>query len=366
MRPTVAIGLRVIRQLTRDRRTIGMILIVPLIITLIFGYALQGETQHNPIIVVDESMDTPLKAKFVEELRSDGRVDIKDESDDLNASWDRLKAREVSALVVLPSHMTVGLNGSNVDIVLRIYADEAEPSVRGSVVAAVSAAMGRTVQASDLPVRLSVEALPVWGTEMLSGLDVSLPGVIGFIIMFLVLLLSLLLFVREGLEGTKIRFYAAPINRWQIMSGYVLGMTFFAVLISMVVLVVSIVVFGATVRGDILLVIGFVILFSVGTIMLAIFLSRLARNEFQAVQLAPMIAIPSIALSGFLIPVQTLPLELQYVAGFIPLTYAIDGLKTIMLRGGGLDDIWLDLMALIVYATVAFLGAVLSSKETVA
>lgn len=366
MRPTVAIALRVIRQLTRDRRTIGMILIVPLIITLIFGYALQGETQHNPIIVVDQGMSTPLKAKFVEELRADERVEIVEESTDFNASWDRIESREVSALVVLPSQIAVGPNSSDVNIVLRIFADEAEPLVRTSVMAAVSTALGRTVQESDLPVRLSVEALPVWGTEMLSGLDVSLPGVIGFIIMFLVLLLSLLLFVREGLEGTKMRFYAAPINRWQIMSGYVLGMTFFAVLISMVVLAVSIVVFGATVRGDLLLVVGFVILFSVGTIMLAIFLSRLARNEFQAVQLAPMIAIPSIALSGFLMPVQTLPVELQYVAGFIPLTYAIDGLKTIMLRGGGLDDIWLDLIALIVYAVVAFLGAVLSSKETVA
>jgi ABC-2 type transport system permease protein len=113
-------------------------------------------------------------------------------------------------------------------------------------------------------------------------------------------------------------------------------------------------------------VIGFVILFSIGTIMLAILLSRLARNEFQAVQLAPMIAIPSIALSGFLVPIQTLPVELQYIAGFIPLTYAIDGLKTIMLRGGGLEDITLDLVALVVYVVLAFTGAVLSSRETVA
>lgn len=366
MRPAVAIGLRVIRQLTRDRRTIGMILIVPLVITLLFGYALQGETQHNPIIIVSEGAETPLKNKFVGELRADEKVNVVDVSADMNASWERVRAREVSGLVVIPSELAADTPNTSLKITFKVYADEAEPSVRNSVLAAVSGAMGRTVQESGLPVQLSVESLPVWGEGVLSGLDVSLPGVIGFIIMFLVLLLSVLLLVREDLEGTKVRFYAAPINRWQMMSGYVLGMTFFAVLISLVVLTVSIVVFGATVRGDLLLVIGFVILFSIGTIMLAILLSRLARNEFQAVQLAPMIAIPSIALSGFLVPIQTLPVELQYIAGFIPLTYAIDGLKTIMLRGGGLGDITLDLLALVVYVVLAFTGAVLSSKETVA
>ncbi len=366
MRPALAIGLRVIRQLTRDRRTIGMILIVPLVITLLFGYALQGETQHNPVIVVNEGAETPLKSKFVEELRADDKVDVVDVSGDMNASWDRIRAREVSALVVLPSELSTDVPSPPFNITLLVYADEAEPSVRASVMAAVSAALGRTVQDSALPVQLSVETRPVWGEGKLSGLDVSLPGVIGFIIMFLVLLLSVLLLVREDLEGAKVRFYAAPINRWQMMSGYVLGMTFFGVLISLVVLTVSIVVFGATVRGDILLVIGFVILFSMGTIMLAILLSRLARNEFQAVQLAPMIAIPSIALSGFLVPIQTLPVELQYIAAFIPLTYAIDGLKTIMLRGGGFGDITLDFAALVIYVVLAFAGAVLSSKETVA
>ncbi len=366
MRPAIAIGLRVIRQLTRDRRTIGMIIMVPLIITLLFGYALQGETQHNPVIVVGERLDAPLQARFVEELRADQRVDVIATSEDLNTSWGRLVDREVSALVVLPSQLSTDPNGSALDATIEVYADEAEPTVRSSVVAAVSAAVSRTAQGTGLPVQLSVDVLPVWGAGELSGLDVSLPGVIGFIIMFLVLLLSVLLLVREDLEGTKVRFYAAPINRWQIMSGYVLGMTFFAILISLTVLTVSIVVFGATVRGDLLLVMGFVILFSIGTIMLAILLSRLARNEFQAVQLAPMIAIPSIALSGFLVPIQTLPVELQYVAGFIPLTYAIDGLKTIMLRGGGVGDISWDLIALVTYVVLAFLGAVLSSRETVA
>jgi ABC-2 type transport system permease protein len=366
MRASVAIGLRVIRQLTRDRRTIAMILVVPLIITLLFGFALQGETHHNPIIVVNEGPETPLKTAFIAELGTDDRTEIKEVSSDLNASWDKLKAREVSALVVLPSQLGTGSDSTELNITIQVFADEAEPSVRASVLAAVNGAMASIMRDSNIPVKVSVVSEPVWGTGELSGLDVSLPGVIGFIIMFLVLLLSLLLLVREDLEGTKFRFYAAPVNRWQIMSGYVLGMTFFAVLISLVVLLVSIVVFGAAVRGSLLVVIGFVILFAIGTIMLAILLSRLARNEFQAVQLAPMIAIPSIALSGFLVPVQTLPTELQVVAQFIPLTYAIDGLKTVMLRGGGVGDITVDLVALLIYMIVAFVGAVLSSKETVA
>jgi ABC-2 type transport system permease protein len=79
-----------------------------------------------------------------------------------------------------------------------------------------------------------------------------------------------------------------------------------------------------------------------------------------------MIALPSMALSGFIVPVATLPGWLQVVSNFIPLTYAIDALRTVMLRGGGVGDISMDLIALVIFALLAFVGAALVSKETVA
>lgn len=326
---------------------------------------MQGETYHNPVIIVDQS-DSPPSHVLIKELKNDQRVDVREVSSDFDASWENLRSREVSALILIPPALGPAAGNGVLDITLTVYADEAEPAVRASVMTAVNAALGRALQSSGAPVQVTVESKPVWGAEELSGLDISLTAVIGFVIMFLVLLMSLLLLVRESMEGTKARFYAAPVNRRQIIGGYVMGMTFFALLIFTVVLFMSIVIFGAAVRGSLLPVIGLVVLFSIGTIMLAILLSRLARNEFQTVRPAPMIALPSLALSGFLVPVQTLPVELQAIAKFIPLTYAIDGLKTIMVRGGGVGDIMMDVAALVIFTVVVFVGAVLVTKETVA
>ena len=142
-----------------------------------------------------------------------------------------------------------------------------------------------------------------------------------------------------------------------------MGMTFFAILITVVVLTVSILVFGATIRESIFLILAYMFLFALGTVMLGLFLAHVARNEFQAVQLAVVVAIPSIALSGFMVPVDSLPDFLAILSPLIPLSYAVEGLKTLMLRGS--TEISVQVLALLIYTTLAFLGAVFASRETV-
>lgn len=370
-----AIAIRIFRQLTNDRRTIGMIIIVPIIITVIFGYAFTGETYNNPIIIVnlDESafLSESLGDRIVEKLKNDDRVRIVDELNDYTLAKEFVLNRTVTGIIFLPRNLSNSLNPMlNISVTIEIFYDEAEPAIGGSILGALSEAFADSSndirEETGLSSLTTIQRVFAWGNEEIRGLDVTLPGIIGYISLFLIILLTVLLSVREDLEGTKARFFSAPINRWQVMLGYLIGMTIFGILISAVVLLVSLFVFNAEVRGDLVLVFGFVLYFAMGSVMLALFLARVARNEFQAVQMAVIVAIPSIALSGFMVPINTLPDWLGIFSNLIPLTYAVSGLKSLMLRGLGLEDIAIELLALTIYMIIAFLGAVFASRETVA
>ena len=370
-----AIAIRIFRQLTNDRRTIGMIIIVPIIITVIFGYAFTGETYNNPIIIVnlDEStfLTRSLGDRVVEKLENDDRVKIFDKLNNYTLAKEFVLNRTVTGIIFLPQNLSNSLNPMlNISVTIEIFYDEAEPAIGGSILGALSEAFAESSndirEETGLSSLTTIQRVFAWGSEEIKGLDVTLPGIIGYISLFLIILLTVLLSVREDLEGTKARFFSAPINRWQVMLGYLIGMTIFGVLISAIVLLVSLLVFNAEVRGDLVLVFGFALYFAMGSVMLALFLARVARNEFQAVQMAVIVAIPSIALSGFMVPINTLPSWLRIFSNLIPLTYAVSGLKSLMLRGLGLEDIAVELLALTIYIILAFLGAVFASRETVA
>ena len=295
MRAPIAIAMRIVRQLTRDRRTVGMILVVPIIIILLFGYALQGESQNNPVIIVNLDKvplgNVSIGDRMVEHMKMDVRIDVREVTDNFTYAKEKVHDRTVRAAILIPENTSRPLLHLGTPSVIVVAVDEAEPSISSSIIAATNQALQTALGESGVIVPINVQTQFTWGTEAPRGLDVSLPPVIGFVIMFLVLLLSLLLLVREDTEGTKARFYAAPITRWQILGGYALGMTLFALVISAVVMVISLVVFGVTIRGPLWLIAFLIFLFAVGVVMLAVLLSRLARNEFQAVQLAPMIAL---------------------------------------------------------------------------
>ncbi len=377
MKPPIAIAIRIIRQLSRDKRTIGMLVMVPIVITLLFGFALQGETVNNPIAIVnlDTSVDGLPQVQAIGtltaiNLRQDERVVIKKEYSQWEPAKQAVLDLKVRAAILLPANLSeVLIRGENSTSII-VFLDDTEPSVVSSIMAALNEALNKAIETLGAKFPIKVERQLAWGDKPLKGLDVSLPGVMGYVIMFLVLLLSLLLLVREDIEGTKARFYAAPVTKREIMAGYVLGMTFFAFLIVGSVFAISILIFDIVIRGNFLiqlaLAFGFLTLFAFGTIMLALLLSKLARNEFQAVQMAPLIALPSMAVSGFLVPIETLPDYMQPFAWIIPLTYAIEGLKSILSRGLGIDAIMNQIIALSVYSVISFIGAMLATRETVA
>ena len=370
-RRSAAVAGRVLAQIRRDRRTLAMLFAIPAIIMLIFGFALGGQVSNVPILV--DNQDTGYSATFgtsgvslhvgsqiLASLQTDSAVSVTTGS--YGAGKADVDSGTYFAAIQIPSNFSqtvfMRAQGRNVTPSIEIYIDGTKPSIDAGVLGALQGA----VQNSSSIKGFSLVQEYAYGGMKFSGLDVSLPSVTAFVLTFLVLLISLLTVSRETTSGTLPRLYTTPLTAIERLLGYVLSLLVVGIMMVVVVLVVGIGLFGAVVRGDLLLLFAAATLYALSQVLLAVFLSNFAKNEFQAVQMAPLVALPSMALSGMLVPIYSLPGWIQPVAKLIPMYYANQLFEGIMLKGYGIGSTAFDFLVVTVIAAI-FLALALSTVK---
>ncbi len=242
-----------------------------------------------------------------------------------------------------------------------LYIDGTEPVNQASVLVALQNAL----QSSFGGGGVELEEDFAFGNVEYSGLDVSIPMVIAFVLTFLVLLISLIIITRESTSGVLTRLYTTPLSAIERLLGYSVALLVLGIVMVGVILGIGIGVFGAVVQGNFVLLFSAAVLYAVAHIFLAVFLSNFAKNELQAVQMAPLIALPSMALSGMLIPINTFPDWVQTIAKFVPMYYGNKIFEGIMLKGYGLDNLATE-FAIIGGVALLFFGlAVATVKDRI-
>jgi ABC-2 type transport system permease protein len=370
---------RVLRQLVRDKRTFGMILIMPILIMIIFGYALSGEVNNVPIIVINEdqafnfifsptpSLNLTLTMNAGQNITDALDLDKRVAIDTSHTSWDDsiqlVEDGEFSAVILIPrdfsENIVSKLENPLFDVSLSIYLDGTKPTIKGSVMAALQEALQDSLgeQAVELDTTLA------FGNAEFSGLDTAVPAVMALVLTFLVLLISLVTIIREQLYGTLSRIYSTPLTKTERLLGFVLALTMVGMLMVLSVITIGTLGFGAEVSGNFVVLLLSAFLYAIVHVFLAVFLSNFAENELQAIQFAPLIAFPSMALSGMLVPTNSLPGAAESISNFVPMTYGIKIFEGIMLKGFGIEQLWLDYLILTIFAFVAFALASLTIKD---
>ena len=193
----------------------------------------------------------------------------------------------------------------------------------------------------------------IYGTGEASFFNTFSPALVGFVVFFLVFILTGISFLRERIGGTLERLLATPVRRLEIVLGYSLGFTIFATLqVAMVLLFLlgSIHIdlpdplpdinlgLGVPIAGSPLLAFVITLLLALCAVNLGIFLSTFARTEFQILQFIPLVIVPQALLSGIIWPVESLPGILEPIARVMPMTYGIEGLREVLIKGSGLSD----------------------------
>jgi ABC-2 type transport system permease protein len=199
----------------------------------------------------------------------------------------------------------------------------------------------------------------VYGSEDTRFIDSFAPGVVALAVMMVTTILSVIMVVRERGGGILERLFSTSLRPVEFVLGLALALAVIALAQSTVVLGAALLLFQVKVVGNIALAFALLLLFAVGNQGLGIMMSSAAKNELQAIQFVPLVLFPSLLLTGVFFPLEAIPGALRPLSYFVPLTYAADGLRSVMLRGWGLGDfqVALDVLVLVVYDILTLLGA---------
>lgn len=338
------VALRVVRQLKRDRRTIGLIAFAPIVLMVLFGYALSGEMSGVALGLVDEGGHPALRS-HLEGIEDFEILRLGSESDaELLISQGRLNG----AVVLQPEEVRVLLDASSLQISQAILA---------------AAQSGAQEEAASLQKPGVVITRYLFGYD-LEMMDTVGPAILGLVVFFFTFINAAISFIRERSQGTLEKFMVSPLSRVEIVLGYVLGFSLFTLLQSTTTLLVVTFGFKVPMRGNPLTALAVVLLLGAGALVLGSFLSNFARSEFQVVQFIPLIITPQIVLCGVWWPMQSIPEFIRPISYMLPLTYAGDALREVMLKGSSLTEILFpDLLALTVFFLVFFAAATLMLKR---
>jgi len=353
---------------------------------LIFGYTFGGDVKGIAIEIVNNDAGLPsivlplLPEKFALAENITQNIDETILTFHLDSNNEHARQRvdegNVWAAVLFPENFTQNFLKAIVQHEaislpkIEVYLDGSNPTIAAAVIKEITIAVQITLQKLSATLNLTETRLPVaiepvyaYGGGDTKFIDYFAPGVVSFSIMMVTTMITIILFVNERRTGTLQRLLVSPASESEIVVGYALAFAVIGVMQSIVVLVAAILLFDITIVGSILLALLVILLLAFGHQGLGILLSAGAKNELQAIQFIPLILFPSILLAGLFWPIESIPSYLQPLSYIIPLRYGIDAERSIMLRGWGIGEIWVDVIILVFFALITLSASVLLLKR---
>ena len=343
-----------LRQLARDKLTFGMIVGIPTLQLLLFGFAINMDIRHLPAALMDEA-DTWRSRELVAELASSQvlefthRVSTPQDIDDL------LRTGKVEAAVVIPADFENRLETGD-RAVWQVLVDGADQSVQAAarqLAAFPLASLRGSARSADVR---PVEIVNFYNPERRAQIN-TVPGLIGVILTMTMTIFTGMAIVRERERGNMEMLIATPLSPLELTVGKVMPYVFIGLVQVSLILLLGWFVFQVPVRGALLDVYLAASIYIIATLCLGILISTLARTQFQAMQMAFFLFLPQILLSGFMFPYDGMPRVAQWIAEIFPLTHFLRLIRGVMLRGASLGELWQEMAALAVLIVVILAAA---------
>ena len=361
---------RVVAEIRRDHPSLALLFIAPIVITGLLTFIVResGTPEVTAIVVTEATGPAAAVGDALVAAMADAGITVT-EAPDQAAARAAIEAKAATVAIVVPADLVP--DGELVAITLGLDPGGEAQALRAVGDAVLGAVAGATAVA--LP---EVRHETVYGTPSDDPMVAFAPAIVAFFLYFFVYLLTGVSFLRERTGGTLERLMVTPVTRGEVVGGYLLGFGLFATIQVAVLLTWSLgtihvpaigplpafaVGLGIPVAGSPLLAFLVVVLLGLGAVSLGIFLSTFARTELQVIQFIPIVLVPQFLLSGVLFPVTSLPEVLQPLVALMPLSYSVDALRQVFIRGAGLD-VWEVQRDLLVLGGIALLFAFVASR----
>jgi ABC-2 type transport system permease protein len=350
MRSIAAVGVKELRQISRDRRTLMILLFVPAFFLLLFGYALNFDIRNVSLAVHDQDR-TAKSRELVSAFVNSGYFRLVGYVESTRAIDRLVDQRLARAIITIPAGFERDIARKHaVDVQVIVDGDDANTAAT-----VVGYAQGLIAEfgAARMPPSLTVESR-IWYNPQLRSTLFLVPGLIAYISMLMAVVPTALSIVREKERGTMEQVRMAPIRPLP----YIIGKTIPYLVISFVsalsVVFAAMALFDLPMRGSWLLLCASIGLFLISAQAMGLLISTLAHTQQVAFQISLLASLlPTMILSGFIFPISSMPAAVQAVTHLVPARYFLVALRSIVLKGAGLGAFWQELMALAIFATVA-------------
>ncbi|MGV8930966.1 MAG: ABC transporter permease [Luteimonas sp.] len=358
-RRLIAVMVKELRQMSRDRITLGMIIVIPVMQLVLFGYAINTNLRSLQAGIADQARTAGSRA-LVMDIIATGVVVPAAAVDTPQQLMAQLRRGQISVGIVIPADFE--RRRSDGREVAQILVDSSDNAVQGA--AAQLAQMpvhGYTAEASRNPVR-PISVVSFYNPERRSAVSI-VPGLIGVILTMTMVLFTGVAIVRERERGNMELLIATPLTSAELMIGKVAPYVVIGLIQTTVVLALGVWMFHVPINGTLLDVYIAAALLILANLTLGLLISTRAQSQFQAMQMTFFVFLPSILLSGFMFPFAGMPRVVQWLAELLPLTHFMRLIRGVMLRGAGVFELWPDLLALLAFTMVMMTLAILRFRK---
>lgn len=357
-------------QMRRDRLTFAMMIGIPLLQLILFGYAINSDPRHLPtaVLVADSG---PQGRTLLQAIRNSTYFDFIRQISTEAAANDALARGEVQFVVNIPENFSRDLLRGDRPALL-VEADATDPAATGNAIGALDTLLNRALQdelkgslaflsAADSPVELRVHAH--YNPEALTQYNI-VPGLMGVVLTMTMIMITGLAITRERERGTMENLLSMPTRPLEVLVGKIVPYMLVGYIQVGVILVAARFLFQVPMVGSLSLLLIAAFAFITANLAMGITFSSLASNQLQAMQMAFFFFLPSILLSGFMFPFRGMPYWAQVIGECLPLTHFLRIVRGILLKGNGFEEIMIQLSEILLFATIALAVGVKRYRQT--
>jgi len=356
-------------QLRRDRRSLAMVIVIPIVQLTIFGYALSTDIKNVSLVLWDAS-NTAESRELIESFRHEEFFSIKYYATNYDDVTSLLESGAAKVALVIPPDFSRKLRRGE-EAVVQFLADGSDPTVAIQAVSTASslaqskgiALVAQSKGGQELAAPLTLQPR-VWYNPTMKSAIFYLPGLVGVIVQMLTVMLTAFAVVRERETGTIEQLNVTPLRRGELVVGKLIPYIIIAYIQITLVLTGAVVVFGMPMNGNVALLLALASVFLMFSLGIGLLISTVSRSQFQAMQLSVMVLLPSILLSGFVFPIESMPRVIQWISALLPLTYFLRIVRGIVVKGVGMEYLWGDTIILTIMGVLTIILAASRVRKT--
>jgi len=356
-------------QFIRDRRSLLVFTFVPMFMLLLFGYALNLDVKHVPTIIWDQAKSS-LSRDFIQSVTNNEYFDIIKNVSSYEEVEHLINNGNAKVAFILPIDFDKKIL-KNENVQCQVIIDGSESNTASSIIGYINYYSNtfnlkkvKEKNPGELPFA-NIELVPrVWYNPELKTANFFVPGLIAFILMIMAVIATALSMVREKERNTVEQIIVSPIRMYELVIGKLSAPGVIALFAAILVLITGWIFFGVSVKGSLILLLIYTIVFLFTALGVGILVSVVSSSQQVAFFISVIITLlPTLVFSGFIFPLKSMPVILQYISYIIPAKYYLTALRGIILKGVGFSYLWEQMVYMLIFLFMIFLASVIILKK---